>query len=44
MIGRPGRIGGLERAIAHMQDKGNVWFTRRDAIAYHWIALFGSVA
>ena len=34
MNGRPGR----------MQDKGNVWFTRRDAIAHHWIALFGSVA
>jgi len=44
MIGRPGRIGGLERAISHMQDKGNVWFTRRDAIAHHWIARFGSVA
>ena len=41
MIGRPGRIGGLERVIAHMQDKGNVWFARRDQIAHHWIALFG---
>ena len=44
MIGRPGRIGGLERVIAHMQDKGNVWFARRDQIAHHWIALFGREA
>lgn len=41
MIGRPGRIGGLEQAIAHMREKGNVWFARRDEIARHWIALFG---
>ena len=44
MIGRPGRIGGLERVIAHMQDKGNVWFARRDQIAHHWIALTGADA
>lgn len=41
MIGRPGRIGGLERALAHMGDKGGVWFARRDEIARHWIARFG---
>ena len=41
MIGRPGRIAGLERAIRHMQDTGSVWFARRDAIARHWIARFG---
>jgi len=42
MIGRPGRIGGLERAIGHMRDKGGVWFARRDAIARHWIERFGA--
>jgi len=42
MIGRPGRIGGLERAIQHMRDKGGVWFARRDAIARHWIERFGA--
>ena len=42
MIGRPGRIGGLERVIAHLRDKGHVWFARRDQIARHWIARFGS--
>jgi peptidoglycan/xylan/chitin deacetylase (PgdA/CDA1 family) len=42
MIGRPGRISGLERALRHMQKKGGAWFTRRDAIAHHWIARFGA--
>lgn len=41
MIGRPGRIGGLERVLAHMIGKGGVWFARRDEIARHWIARFG---
>jgi hypothetical protein len=41
MIGRPGRIAGLERVLAHMRDRGAVWFARRDAIARHWIARFG---
>jgi peptidoglycan/xylan/chitin deacetylase (PgdA/CDA1 family) len=44
MIGRPGRIAGLERALAHMRERGGVWFARRDAIARHWIARFGSRA
>ncbi len=41
MIGRPSRIGGLERALTHMRRKGQVWIARRDAIARHWIARFG---
>ncbi|HEV8311240.1 MAG TPA: polysaccharide deacetylase family protein [Methylomirabilota bacterium] len=41
MIGRPGRIGALERVITHMRDRGRVWFARRDEIARHWIGLFG---
>lgn len=40
MIGRPGRIAGLERVLRHMRDKGGAWFARRDAIARHWIARF----
>jgi allantoinase len=44
MIGRPGRIGGLERVLEHMRDQGAVWFARRDAIARHWIARFGRPA
>ncbi|HEV8142435.1 MAG TPA: polysaccharide deacetylase family protein [Methylomirabilota bacterium] len=44
MIGRPGRIGGLERVLEHMRNKGAVWFARRDAIARHWLARFGPPA
>jgi peptidoglycan/xylan/chitin deacetylase (PgdA/CDA1 family) len=39
MIGRPGRIGALERILAHMTDKGGVWIARRADIARHWLAL-----
>lgn len=39
MIGRPGRIGALERILAHMADKGGVWIARRADIARHWLAL-----
>ena len=44
MIGRPGRIRGLERVLEHMRDTGATWFARRDAIARHWIARFGAPA
>lgn len=36
MIGRPGRIGALERILRHIRDKGQVWTARRDQIAQHW--------
>ena len=38
IIGRPGRIAGLEKALLHMQQKGQVWFARREDIARHWLA------
>jgi peptidoglycan/xylan/chitin deacetylase (PgdA/CDA1 family) len=41
MIGRPGRIAGLERVLTHMRRQGRIWFARRDQIARHWIARFG---
>lgn len=41
MIGRPGRVAALERALSHMRERGGVWFARRDAIARHWLARFG---
>jgi allantoinase len=39
IIGRAGRIGGLQTALAHMRQAGgdSVWFARRDAIARHWL-------
>lgn len=41
IIGRPGRIGGLERFLAHIATKGGAWFARRDAIAEHWLTAIG---
>ncbi|WP_043879189.1 polysaccharide deacetylase family protein [Azorhizobium caulinodans] len=41
IIGRPGRIGGLERFLAHVASKPGVWFARRDAIARHWLSAIG---
>ena len=38
IIGRPGRIGGLERFLDHAASQPGVWFARRDAIARHWLA------
>lgn len=38
IIGRPGRIGGLERFLAHAASRPGTWFARRDAIARHWCA------
>ncbi len=38
MIGRPGRIGALERILQHMQQKGAAWFATREGIARHWLA------
>ena len=37
IIGRAGRIAGLERVLNHMRAKGGVWLARRDAIARHWL-------
>jgi allantoinase len=39
IIGRPGRIGALERILAAMRARSGVWIARRDEIARHWLAL-----
>jgi peptidoglycan/xylan/chitin deacetylase (PgdA/CDA1 family) len=41
IIGRPGRIGGLERLLAHAAGQPGVWFARRDEIAHAWRAANG---
>ena len=41
LIGRPGRIGGLERFIEHVRTTGSAWFARRADIAHHWRARMG---
>lgn len=41
IIGRPGRIAGLERFLDHAARHPGVWFARRDAIAHAWRAGLG---
>ena len=41
MIGRPGRIGALERILKHMRKHEGVWITSREAIARHWLSVEG---
>jgi len=41
IIGRPGRIGGLERFLSHVAARAGVWFARRDEIAHAWRAGVG---
>jgi len=41
IVGRPGRIGALERILEHVTGRAGVWIARRDAIARHWRALHG---
>ncbi|SEW32833.1 OHCU decarboxylase [Cognatiyoonia koreensis] len=36
LIGRPGRLAALRRAIRHMQSYEDVWFATRLQIAQHW--------
>ncbi len=36
IIGRPGRIKGLERFLSYVQSFDDVWFCRRVDIARHW--------
>ena len=36
MIGRPGRIGALDRILGTIKAKGGAWIARRDEIAKHW--------
>lgn len=43
VIGRPGRMGGLERLLDYMQRHEGVWFCSRAAIARHWIENFPHV-
>jgi peptidoglycan/xylan/chitin deacetylase (PgdA/CDA1 family) len=41
IVGRPGRIGALERILEHVTARDGVWIARRDTIARHWRALHG---
>ena len=37
VIGRPGRIGALDRILGAIKAKGGAWIARRDEIAKHWL-------
>ena len=39
LIGRPGRIAGLERFLSHVCARGQVWIARRRDIASHWSSI-----
>ena len=41
IIGRPGRIGGLDTVLKHLSGLDGVWIARRDEIAHHWRARTG---
>lgn len=41
IIGRAGRIDGLETVLRHIRQRGGTWIARRDAIARHWCEHFG---
>jgi peptidoglycan/xylan/chitin deacetylase (PgdA/CDA1 family) len=40
MIGRPGRIGALEKILDHVAKSGAAWIARRADIARFWLAQF----
>ena len=40
-IGRPARIGGLDRVLRHIRSKGGAWIARRQDIARHWLDVQG---
>ena len=42
IIGRPGRIGALDRIIQHIATNGDVWIAPRVDIARHWLTRFPS--
>lgn len=37
LLGRPGRIRGLQRFLDYIQNHENVWICKREDIAEHWI-------
>jgi peptidoglycan/xylan/chitin deacetylase (PgdA/CDA1 family) len=38
IVGRPGRAPGLDRFLAHVKQRPDVWVTTRAEIARHWHA------
>ena len=40
LLGRPGRIGALQRFLDHVQRHDRVWICKRIDIARHWQATY----
>lgn len=40
MIGRPGRMGALQRIVSHITGSGCAWIAPRAEIARHWLTTF----
>jgi peptidoglycan/xylan/chitin deacetylase (PgdA/CDA1 family) len=40
VVGRPGRLAGLQRFVDHVMSHERVWVCRRVDIARHWAATF----
>src|SRR6266702_4681370 len=40
IVGRPGRIGALDRILSHLTSSGVAWVVPRVAIAKHWLTTF----
>jgi len=40
IVGRPGRIGALDRILSHVTSNKRVWIAPRVEIAKHWLATF----
>lgn len=41
IIGRPGRIAGLDNLLRHMKAQGDIWFATRAEIAHAWREMSG---
>ncbi|MEM7651867.1 MAG: allantoinase PuuE [Pseudomonadota bacterium] len=39
LVGRPGRLAGLQRFLEHVRGHQDVWVARREDIARHWLSV-----
>ena len=44
IVGKPGRVSALDRFLAHVKQKPDVWVTTRAEIARHWRSCHPAVA
>jgi peptidoglycan/xylan/chitin deacetylase (PgdA/CDA1 family) len=44
VIGRPGRIGALDRILGTIKAQGGAWIVGRNEIAKHWLKRIATAA